>query len=105
MHATNEPVGMAMAYGPGQERGKLAAIAEWQLEKWREHAREWPLHLIVIGDRQSLACGHCGVEGHIVWLADIHGQDYHWTFGQLESQLVLHLRNKHRDLEEKVYYG
>jgi hypothetical protein len=61
--------------------------------------------MIEVGERLSLSCGHCGIGGHLVWLADIHDNDYHWTFGQLESALIAHLRNKHRDLELRVYNG
>lgn len=101
-----EPMGESRQYGVGaqEQRGKLAAIAEWQLEKWRVFARGWRVALMYDVDRgPKIACSWCG--GHIVWLVDPDGTQFSWEFGQLEAQLILHLRNRHSDLETQVYHG
>lgn len=104
MHPETEPPGMAMAYGVDQKQHELAAIAEWQLMKWQQFARTQRLTLIYDIERGPyLACAWCAT--HIVWLVDPNGTQFSWEFGQLESALVAHLRNRHRDQEEKVYYG
>lgn len=79
----------------------VAALAEWQLEKWREYMRTEFRLAMGYKPTPVLICAWCDMT--IIRLTDDNEIQYSWEFGQLEALSIAHLRNNHRDVEDKVY--
>jgi hypothetical protein len=103
---SNIPPAQSGSIRPLGEPSQIAPLAEWQLEKWQKFLREFRIHLAY---RQLdtgyplpvLECPWC--ETVIIRLADERGIFYSWAFGEFEAQCIAHLRNRHRDLEARIY--
>lgn len=79
--------------------GKVGDIALMQLAWWEAKADEWSVYFDVtpVDGSIHMYCGECTAS--IVKLQK--GQDSYMTpFSNLTSQLVSHLRNRHREIEE-----
>jgi hypothetical protein len=87
--------------------GELAPLGAWQLRKWEDFARDWPMRVTRRWDkihkkwRNYIECKGC--DQFIFWLQDRNGQPYAWSEAEQLAQVVGHLRNIHRDLEMEVY--
>ena len=79
--------------------GKVGDIALMQLAWWEAKADEWPVYFAVsgTGDSIHMHCGNCAAS--IVKLQKDQ-EPYILPFANLTSQLVAHLRNRHREIEE-----
>jgi hypothetical protein len=93
--------------GVGLKAGEMAAIARWQLERWEDIARGWPMRTARRYDkihhkwRNYIECKQCSQL--IFWLQDGHGNQIAWTEKDMLAQVVIHLRNIHREIESEVY--
>lgn len=106
--------------------GQISALAHSQLEQWRIYARRWQvvteyqvtpdnhpkgggisqMHLVCAGLRhqfdQPMPWGPCGQTIQVIYDGD------HFVMVDVEtveSLIVAHIRNVHREIEEAVYNG
>jgi hypothetical protein len=72
----------------------LSGTAVAQLAAWEAIAEDWP----VVLDAEGIGrCGACG-QGVLMWI-DRTGAPYRYSHEQVLSLTVLHLRNRHADLD------
>ena len=76
---------------------EIALLAIRQYQAWLALAGVWPLEL----DDGQQRCMACGIG--VVSVADPMGVNRPYTREEVTSLIVGHLRNHHRDLEERVY--
>lgn len=88
-------------------------IARMQLAAWQELALTWTVYYGVLTDPREVDkpvkedqakhafCGACQVS--IYQVTDQDGREFAYEPGQELAMIVMHLRNRHRDLETTVY--
>ena len=74
----------------------IAPLALHQLAAWQRLAQDWPVHATDEDGQIKLACGHCGAG--MVPLRNETG-DYHYPLQHFTNATVLHLRQRHADME------
>ena len=83
------------------EPRQLAPLALAQLAAWQGAASEHSLTVVYRGNGIHLICSE---DYETVFpIADGQGNGYRFALADLTAAVVAHLRNRHRDLEAKVY--